>query len=190
MSIYLFLIGLSGLLIGAAINLALRQGKLTLVAALMCGLLAVFLGKVGFDGYSQQATPQNNAISENKPLAFHLDRQHGQFQTIAPIDLDRALSAAKGSPVLLDFYAEWCVSCEVWNKEVFSQPMAQQALAQHVLLKIDATEYTPDVQAVLERFEVIGLPTLLLFSEQGEERKERRIIGEMALSDFLDWVAT
>jgi thiol:disulfide interchange protein DsbD len=99
------------------------------------------------------------------------------FRRIKSVDdLDRELVAAAGKPVMLDFYADWCVSCKEMEKFTFSQPLVQQALADVVLLKADVTANDEADQAVLKRFGLFGPPATIFFTA-GAERRALRLIG-------------
>ncbi len=89
---------------------------------------------------------------------------------------------------MLEFYADWCPSCIVWKQTVFSRPDVQQALQPLVLLQIDATELTPETQALLEKYEIAGLPAILVYDPAGKERPELRLPGEMKAEDFIAWI--
>lgn len=112
----------------------------------------------------------------------------GHFQTITPAQLPAALAHSRGRPVLLEFYADWCPSCVVWKEQVFNRSDVQAAMQPLVLLQVDATDMPPDVQALLEQYQLAGLPALLVFDRQGQERPELRLLGEMTAPDFIRWL--
>jgi thiol:disulfide interchange protein DsbD len=114
------------------------------------------------------------------------------FRTVATIvDLDDELAAAKaaGQPVMLDFYADWCVSCKEMEKYTFSVAGVQQDLAGFVLLKADVTANNDADQALLRRFGVYGPPTTAFFGAQGRECRGFRLVGFVAADDFRDHLA-
>ncbi len=98
--------------------------------------------------------------------------------------LDRALAAATGRPVMLDFYADWCVSCREMEKYTFSDPNVRQALSQTVLLQTDVTPNDPEDRALLKRFGLFGPPAILFFSPEGQERRAYRVVGFMEAPKF------
>jgi len=109
------------------------------------------------------------------------------FRTIKSVDdLDRALAEAKAAkqPVMLDFYADWCVSCKEMEKFTFSQPDVHKALAGFVLLKADVTANDDADQALLKRFSLFGPPATIFFSD-GAERRALRLIGFEKADDFI-----
>lgn len=103
-------------------------------------------------------------------------------------ELDAALAKAKqaGKPVMLDFYAEWCESCIEMDREIFSQSAMLAVLNQFVLLRVDMTDNTEGVQAIMKRYHVIAPPTLLFFDREGHEVTSRRIVGSITIQEFLE----
>ena len=103
-----------------------------------------------------------------------------QFQRVTDLNaLDQALAQAKasGKPVMLDFYADWCVSCKEMEHNTFTDPAVQQAVAGAVLLQADVTRNSAEDKALLKRFDLIGPPAILFFGSDGSERKASRLVG-------------
>jgi len=98
-------------------------------------------------------------------------------------DLDRELDAAVG-PVMLDFYADWCVSCKEMEKYTFSDEGVRADLAGFTLLKADVTANDEDHQALLRRFGIFGPPTTAFFSDAGRECRNFRLVGFVPADDF------
>jgi thiol:disulfide interchange protein DsbD len=117
-----------------------------------------------------------NATSEAAAVPFR------RVKTVA--DVDRAVREAGGRTVMLDFYADWCVSCKELERETFSDRAVRMALADVVTLQADVTANDAADQALLQRFGVIGPPAILFFDRDGQERRERRIVGFMAAEQF------
>ncbi|MEX0733141.1 MAG: protein-disulfide reductase DsbD [Steroidobacteraceae bacterium] len=114
------------------------------------------------------------------------------FRKIASIeDLDRELAAAKaaGQPAMLDFYADWCVSCKEMEKYTFSVAEVQQDLSGYVLLKADVTANSHADQALFRRFGVYGPPTTAFFGTHGRECRAFRLVGFVAADDFRTHLA-
>ena len=114
------------------------------------------------------------------------------FRMIASTeDLDRELAAAKaaGKPALLDFYADWCVSCKEMEKYTFSVPEVQKDLSGFVLLKADVTRNNEADQALFRRFGVYGPPTTAFFGAHGRECRAFRLVGFVDADDFRAHVA-
>lgn len=110
---------------------------------------------------------------------------HLAFTRVSTVDeLDRALAQAKGRPVMLDLYADWCVACKEFEKYTFSTPEVQQALKDTVLLQVDVTKNSAQDVALLKHLRVLGLPTILFFNAQGEEQPAQRVTGFMDAAAF------
>jgi thiol:disulfide interchange protein DsbD len=109
------------------------------------------------------------------------------FRKVASVEeLDRELQAAQaaGKPAMLDFYADWCVSCKEMEKYTFSVPEVQQDLAGFVLLKADVTANSEADQALFRRFGVYGPPTTAFFGLHGRECRAFRLVGFVKAEDF------
>ncbi|MGZ0783983.1 protein-disulfide reductase DsbD [Pseudomonas saponiphila] len=119
---------------------------------------------------------------------------HDAFTTIkSPAELQRALDSAQaqGQWVLLDYYADWCVSCKIMEKTVFGQPQVQSALTDVRLLRLDVTQDNADGRELLGRYKVPGPPSMLWIGPDGSERRSQRITGEVDANTFLQrWTQT
>ncbi|OCR26556.1 thiol:disulfide interchange protein [Pseudomonas syringae] len=105
-----------------------------------------------------------------------------EWQTITTsAELDRALSAAKnaGQPLLLDWYADWCISCKVIEHEVLPDPNVVSQLKGYRLIRFDMTDSNAEQRALLDRYKLFGPPALLIFGKNGEERSDVRVVGEI-----------
>ncbi|MCE9762996.1 MULTISPECIES: protein-disulfide reductase DsbD [Citrobacter] len=110
---------------------------------------------------------------------------HLNFTPVASVDaLNQALAQAKGRPVMLDLYADWCVACKEFEKYTFSNPQVQQALGNTVLLQADVTANNAQDVALLKHLQVLGLPTILFFDAEGKEHPEARVTGFMDAATF------
>ncbi|MDM2738749.1 protein-disulfide reductase DsbD [Citrobacter sp. Cu096] len=113
------------------------------------------------------------------------DQTHLNFTPVASVDaLNQALAQAKGKPVMLDLYADWCVACKEFEKYTFSNPQVQQALGNTVLLQADVTANNAQDVALLKHLQVLGLPTILFFDAEGKEHPEARVTGFMDATAF------
>lgn len=102
-------------------------------------------------------------------------------------DLARRLTeaGAREQWTLVDFYAEWCVSCHVIEREVFGDPRVAAALGRMQVLRPDVTANDATDQALMRAWQVAGPPTLLLIGPDARERRELRIVGEIDAAQFL-----
>lgn len=114
-----------------------------------------------------------------------------QQQVFKPIkslmDLQAALATAKqqNKPVLIDFYADWCVSCKEMDHNVFTEPTVQVKLNQFILLRADVTTSTPELKALEDKFDVIAPPSFVFFDIHQNELPQYRVVGAMNVKDFL-----
>ncbi|MDD1965623.1 protein-disulfide reductase DsbD [Pseudomonas putida] len=119
---------------------------------------------------------------------------HDAFTTIkdaATLDRELAAASANGQWVLVDYYADWCVSCKIMEKTVFGQSQVIEALNGVRLLRLDVTADNDASRQLLERYKVPGPPTLLWLGPDGSERRSHRITGEVDDKGFLQqWQAT
>jgi len=173
-------------LLGAALLLTLpalfwlRREPPRTAAAIILLTVAVACGYTGIQLLHQPAPAPAHA--------FRLVQVPGQFQVISAGELPAALAAARGRAVLVELYADWCPSCVVWKEQVFSRSDVQAAMTPFVLLQVDASEFTPAMQALMADYGLAGLPAILLFDPEGRERREHRLLGEMAAPDFIRWL--
>ncbi|POG21768.1 protein-disulfide reductase DsbD [Aeromonas bestiarum] len=113
-------------------------------------------------------------------------RESPQFIRIKTLDdLKMQLAAARGKPVLLDLYADWCVACKEFEHKTFSDPAVRERFGQMVLLQADVTANDDADVALLNGLNVLGLPTLIFFDRAGNEVSGQRVTGFMGPAEFL-----
>ena len=111
------------------------------------------------------------------------------WQTLStPAELDSALAAAKAAnqPLLLDWYADWCISCKVIEREVLNAPEVLAQLPRYRLIRFDITASDPAQRALLDRYQLFGPPAILLFAGNGDEWTDLRVVGEVDAATFAE----
>lgn len=120
---------------------------------------------------------------ENKAVS------HVEFKKVkSEAELQQALSENNKSLVMLDLYADWCVACKEFEKETFSDPSVQKAFGDMLLLQIDMTKNSEENRALMTKYKVLGLPTILFFNQDGKEIEGSRVNGFMPPIEFLQWI--
>jgi len=113
---------------------------------------------------------------------------HASFKSIKSVaDLDRELANAssQGKPVMLDFIADWCVSCKEMERYTFSDSKVINVLSNYLLLQADVTAYDDTDKALIEgRFGLPGPPGIIFYDRNGQERRNHRLVGFMAADEF------
>jgi thioredoxin:protein disulfide reductase len=104
-------------------------------------------------------------------------------QTVSSVK--QLIHAAKGTPVLLDFYADWCASCKVIEATTFKDPQIKALLAQIKLIKIDVTKNNTYDKELMHYFKVIAPPTFLFFDKEGQPLNRLKTVGEVPTAEFI-----
>ena len=100
-----------------------------------------------------------------------------QFHRITSVAQLDAVLANSTTPVMLDFYADWCVSCKEMESFTFVDPKVASRMSQVLLLQADVTANNPDDRALLKRFKLFGPPGIIFFTKDGKERRDIRVVG-------------
>ncbi len=120
---------------------------------------------------------------ENKAVS------HVEFKQVkSEAELQQALSENNKSLVMFDLYADWCVACKEFEKETFSDPSVQKAFGDMLLLQVDMTKNSEENRALMTKYKVLGLPTILFFNQDGKEIEGSRVNGFMPPVEFLQWI--
>ena len=179
---------------------------LVILAALLMGALdrTERSGKafkaVGIAGLIYASTLIIGALSGSQDMLRPLAHLAGkpaassslEFQRIkSAADLDRTLAAAAaaGKFVMLDFYADWCVTCIEMEHDTFTEPGVKRALSDVILVQADVTRNDSEDQRLLERFQLFGPPAILFFGTDARELQEYRLIGYVKPEQFLQHLA-
>ena len=131
-----------------------------------------------------------NSSSSNSGGLARSEKQLGnlKFKVIGTIEaLQPFFEEAKrtGKPLLLDFYADWCISCKEMEIKTFANPAVAKKMQEYILVQADVTSNTAAHQALLKRYGLFGPPGILLFNPAGEEQTNQRVVGFMPPDRFL-----
>ena len=130
--------------------------------------------------WGETSTP---SAVENKAVS------HVEFKKVkSEAELQQALAENNKSLVMFDLYADWCVACKEFEKETFSDPSVQKAFGDMLLLQVDMTKNSEENRALMTKYKVLGLPTILFFSRDGKEIEGSRVNGFMPPVEFLQWI--
>jgi thioredoxin:protein disulfide reductase len=147
--------------------------------------LALMIGSVS--GAKSLLQPLSGILTANKNIT---ETTHLNFTRVKNVEaLNAAITNANGQPVMLDFYADWCIACKELEAYTFSNRTVQAQLKDTLLLQIDVTQNSADDQALLKRFSLFGPPGIVFFDKQGQEISAVKTIGYQNAQDFLKTLA-
>ncbi len=156
-------------------------------AALVMLLYGVALVVGGFSGSDDVWRPldrlaSGDAAVHNEGLEFR------RVKGLEGLNAALAIAVVQGKPAMLDYYADWCVSCKEMERYTFRDANVQAALAGAVLLQTDVTANDAEDQALLKHFNLFGPPAILFFGPDGQERPAFRVVGYMKAPRFREVV--
>ncbi|HCV19510.1 MAG TPA: protein-disulfide reductase DsbD [Alteromonas sp.] len=157
--------------------------------------LVIFLGlfvsaMLGYNALFGQSSGHYEATGTSAGVTSQTT-SHPTFMVVKNLeDFEQKLAAAnaEGKSVMVDLYADWCVACKEFEKYTFVDPAVIDALSNTVWMQIDLTDNTPTNLAFQDAFDVLGLPTILLFDEAGNELTKARVTGFMKAEPFAQHV--
>jgi thiol:disulfide interchange protein DsbD len=145
-----------------------------------------------YGAFSGQTDPLNPIGQPRIVTSSEQAQDSSRWKTIStPAELDRVLAEAKtsGTPLLLDWYADWCISCKVIEHEVLNDAKVVERLKGYRLIRFDITASNAEQRALLDRYKLFGPPALMFFGKDGVERADVRVIGEINATDFAERVS-
>ncbi len=132
----------------------------------------------------QLILPSNNQASINTTKSNQTPH-FKQITTLEELNTAVAQANSQGKTIMVDLYADWCVACKEFEKYTFPEDSVQEALANSILLQIDLTDTSAKQNvALMEHFNVFGLPSILFFDLQGQELSQQRVTGFMGADEF------
>ncbi|MBA2655997.1 MAG: protein-disulfide reductase DsbD [Tatlockia sp.] len=111
------------------------------------------------------------------------DKATTTYKTVDSLQL--ALANARGKLVLIDFYADWCHSCQVMAETLFKNPDVLKVLNDFVVLTVDVTANNEQAKLLMNQFGVVAPPTFILLNQEGKEQKNLRLVGDISKNKFL-----
>ncbi len=151
--------------------------------ALLVYALAAWIGALQGGSDPLRPLPAATLVTGNGAV------QGENWHTVStPAELDAQLSAARaaGEPLMLDWYADWCISCKVIEREVFADPLIAPRLADYRLIRFDITDSNAQQRALLDRYKLFGPPAILFFDRGGQEIADARVVGEVDVTQFAE----
>jgi len=147
-------------------------------AGVVTGLYGVVLLAGAALGGGDPLAPIPQLAAKHEALAFK------RIASLGELEREVAAARAAARPVMLDFYADWCVSCKEMEKYTFTDAAVRDALAAAVLLQVDVTANNAQDQALLRHFGIYGPPTIAFYGPDGIERRNYRVVGYMRAAEF------
>jgi thiol:disulfide interchange protein DsbD len=167
---------------------AQKMGKGFGVLAMVWGVLMVLGAVTGGSNPLQPLAGINVGGSGGAAVAAHDELPFQRIKTVADLDREIAAASSQGKTVMLDFYADWCVSCKEMEAFTFTDEQVQAALSKTVWLQADVTANDAEDKALLDRFGVFGPPTIIFFGTDGQQRRGYEVVGYMKADRFAEHV--
>ncbi len=146
--------------------------------AVVAGLYGAVLLAGAVLGGSNPLRPIPQLAGAQKNLQFK------RIKTVADLEREVAAASAAGKSVMVDFYADWCVSCKEMEHNTFTEKDVQDALTNSVLLQADVTKNDEQDRALFKHFGIFGPPTIAFYGVDGTERRNFRVVGFMKAAEF------
>ncbi len=175
----------AALLLGTAIYLKIYKHILAQLITVIIFLLGVVLFIGAISGSTNPLLPLEKFTSAKGVLVQKDELKVSYVKNIKELDL---AIAASNKPVMLDFYADWCVSCVELEEITFKDPAVIEKLKGFTLLKADVTDNTDDDKALQKKYGIVGPPGLVFWNTNNEEVKASKIVGYKNPKDFLEIV--
>jgi thiol:disulfide interchange protein DsbD len=156
--------------------------------AIIYGILLVIGAATGGSNPLQPLATASFGGAGGEAVASHDELPFQHIKTVDDLDREIATASQQGKSVMLDFYADWCVSCKEMEAFTFTDTQVQAALSNTVWLQADVTANDAEDKALLDRFGVFGPPTIIFFGTDGEQRHGYEVVGYMKAEAFAEHV--
>lgn len=152
------------------------------------GILALGYGLLMLTGFALDNTdPLHPLKKDSQPDSVSIESAAIRVHTLE--GLDQALKHAKGHPVVLDFYADWCTSCKIMAATTLQDPTIVKALEKFKIIIVDLSENSQASKALMNRFQVIAPPAFIFLNQNGEEFTNTRLIGDISSQVFYGQIS-
>jgi len=158
------------------------------IVMLIYGTILIFAASAGYTDVMQ---PLKGLSSAGNSSASTVAPQHLKFKTIYNSEeLNKQLEKAQqdGKNVLIDYYADWCISCVELEKYTFSDPGVIKKLEGFVLLQADVTKDNEESKQLLKKYHLIGPPAIIFYKQDGQELKQFRLVGYKDATQFIEHI--
>ena len=165
-----------------------QKGRLKTVAAVLGFLLLIGGSWFGWQSFNKQTTALHHFLTLVPPSEAGQETDHGKmFTNVRELKaaMDAALKADPSKPVLIDFYADWCVSCKEMAAYTLNQPQVHEAVDMQRFFQIDVTANTPDHQALLKEYGLFGPPGVFVVRADGSHSEP--LLGFVKPDAFIEW---
>lgn len=180
MALWASLLIFSGIYCGALAHSSSNQEKFSQSV----GIILLVYGILILIGASMGATNPLQPLNVSQAASV-IPSKIEPHEELSLNQIKQKIIAARGKPVLLDFYADWCTACKVMDATTFQDPNVQTALEQFVVLKVDVTKNSVHDKKILNYFNVIAPPTFIFFDAKGMQHDELLVVGEVSTDEFL-----
>jgi len=152
------------------------------ILGIMLIMLAAWIVSPIFLGNSSTESTSSGQARTEKRLGDLTFKVIGSIEALQPFFEE---AKRTGKPLLLDFYADWCISCKEMEIKTFANPAVAKKMQEFILVQADVTSNTAEHQALLKRYGLFGPPGILMFNAAGEEQNNQRVVGFMPPDRFL-----
>jgi thiol:disulfide interchange protein DsbD len=183
MTLWAILVFMAGIFLGAFQKIdttATAPRKLAKGAGVLAAVYGAALLLGALNGADNPLQPLRFMKGSNAVVGIEFKR----IKTVTDLDLELSEAVSQGRPVMLDFYADWCVSCKEMEHYTFTDESVAAGLADVLLIQADVTANDDEDKALLQRFGIFGPPTIVFFDTNGQEKRNFRIVGFMPPKEF------